>query len=183
MRSSAIASFAAGWSCSKHPLGLAASVMPRLVTDEENAASKSRLVGIRLASLVLRIRTGWSGLFGDADTAAIALAIVAIVSERLLRQELDPQLESLEVQMPVEALGCCNLSSISAASGVNRETVRRHINRLVKEGVVVREGASIRLTPGFTQKQEVIDLVRAQLEEVRRTADELLRAGVIAIAD
>lgn len=157
--------------------------MPRLITNPAIASSKSRLLGIRLTTLSLRLRAGWSDLFGDADTAAIGLAIVAIVSERLLREQLSAELQSLDVEMPINALGSCNISSIASASGLNRETVRRHVNRLIQQGVVVREGPSIRLAPGFTQKEEVLQLVRAQLEELRRAADELLRAGVLAVVE
>ena len=157
------------------------SDMPRLITHAANSDSKSRLVGIRLATLTLRLRGSWSRLFGDADTAAIALAIVAIVSERLLREQLDPKLQSLRVPLPNDSLGTCNISSIASATGLNRETARRKINQLVRDGMVVRDGAVIRLAPGFTQQQAVIDMIKIQLRELRRTANDLLREGVFII--
>lgn len=86
------------------------------------AEAKNRLVGIRLAMLTLRMRDNWIRLFGDHQTALIALAIIVIMSERLLRSQLDPELESLVVPMPSEDLAKCNLSSIAAATGLNRET-------------------------------------------------------------
>lgn len=152
-----------------------ATKMVRLVTHSANASFKSRLVGIRFATLTLRLRQNWTQLFGDADTAAIALAIVFLGSERLLRDELDPQLKSLAVPIPVEALASCNISSIASATGFNRETARRKVNQLVQIGMVVREGSQIRLAPGFTQQQAVMDLIRSQLDELRRTANDLLR--------
>ena len=155
--------------------------MARLVTNEANARSKSRLVGIRLATLTLRLRGSWSQLFGDADTAAIALAIVAIVSERLLREQLAREQESLTVAMPDAALGACNISSIAAATGMNRETTRRKVNQLTRDGLLIRDGAAIRLAPGFTQQREVIEMINTQLDELRRTANDLLRVGAITI--
>lgn len=157
--------------------------MPQLVTDAENATSKSRLVGIRLAALSLRLRENWARLFGDADTAAIALAIVVIISERLMRVELDAELESLSVPMPTEALARCNISSIAAATGFNRETTRRKVDQLVKAGMVIKERSIIRLAPGFTQQEIAIEVVKAQLDEVRRAANDLLRLGVISVAE
>ena len=149
--------------------------MPRLVTHAANANSKSRLAGIRLAILTLRLRASWSELFGDAETAAIALAIVATSAEKLLRDSLEAELESLETPMPVEALANCNISSIATATGFNRETVRRRVNQLIRSGLIIRDGTAIRLAPGFTQQQPVIRLIRAQLDELRRTTNDLLR--------
>jgi hypothetical protein len=157
--------------------------MNQIVTDEAKARSKSRLIGIRLATLTLRLRSGWTDLFGDADTAAIALAIVAIGAERLLRQDLDSALQSVAVPMPTEAFGSCNISSIATATGLNRETTRRKVNHLVGTGMLTRDGARIRLAPGFTQQHAVMDLIRAQLEELRRTSNELIREGVIIVGD
>lgn len=157
--------------------------MVRLVTNPENASASSRLVGIRLATLTLRMRSNWIQLFGDADTAAIALAIVAITSERLLRDELNPTLKNLAVPMPIEDFGSCNISSIATASGFNRETARRKVERLVQNGMVVREGAAIRLAPGFTQQPGVLNWVTTQLDELRKVTNELLREGVIELED
>ena len=155
--------------------------MPRLVTERAKTSSKSRLVGIRLAMLTLRFRENWRQLFGDVDTAAIALAIVAIGAERLMRSGLDSELETLTVPMPVDAFAGCNISSIAAATGFNRETTRRKIDQLVQSGMVVREGPAIRLASGFTQQEVVIDMVTAQLNELRKAANDLLRVGALAV--
>jgi DNA-binding IclR family transcriptional regulator len=87
------------------------------------------------------------------------------------------------VQLPVEAFGICNVSSIAKATGLNRETARRKVDKLVRRGMVVRDGARITLTPGFTQQPAAIEMVRVQLEAVRMAANELLREGVITIVE
>jgi hypothetical protein len=155
--------------------------MPRLTTNNDFADAKSRLVGIRLASLTLRLRGSWTELFGSSDAAAIALAIVAIGSERMLRETLDPELESLAVQMPADAFGVCNISSISKATGINRETTRRKVDELVGRGVVVRNGPIITLAPGFSQQPAAIEMVRMQLDALRMATNDLIREGVIEV--
>ncbi len=105
--------------------------MLQLVTDTQTAEAKSRIIGIQLALLTLRLRNNWSEWFGDPDTAAIVLAVVAIKSERLVRSELDTDLETLAMPMPPVALASCNISSIAAATGLNRETTRRKVENLV----------------------------------------------------
>ena len=156
--------------------------MVRLSTPAEKAAAKSRLVGIRLAVLTLRLRENWQRLFGDQDSMLIALAIVAIVSERLLRTELDPEFESLEKPMPLDELSPCNINSIASATGLNRETARRKVNLLVESGMLVKDGGAISLAPGFTQQALACDVVQGQLDEIRRAVNDLIRIGAIQVA-
>ena len=134
-----------------------------LVTDPDEAFRKSRLVGIKMALLSLRLRDNWARLFGDAEAAAICLAIVATVAERLLRVDLDVDLKSLSRSMPTEALTGCNISSIAVATGLNRETTRRKVDRLIAEGMVVRDRGTILLAPGFTQQEIASSIVHEQL--------------------
>jgi predicted transcriptional regulator len=136
-----------------------------------------------LAALTLRLRANWIKLFGDADTAAIALAIVAITADRLLREELEPGLENLAVPLPTDALASCNISSIAIASGFNRETARRKVDQLVDAGFLLREGGKIRLSQSLTQRAEAIAMVRQQVEDIRKAANDLLREGVLAIEE
>lgn len=156
--------------------------MVRLNTPAEKVAAKSRVIGIRLAVLTLRMRENWRRLFGDDDAALIGLAIVAIVSERLLRTELAPELESLEIPMPLEALSSCNINSIAAATGLNRETARRKVKRLVARGLLVKEGGAVRLAAGFTQQGSACDVVRSQLDELRRAINDLIRFEAMSVS-
>lgn len=156
--------------------------MVRLTTEAEKAAAKARPVGIRLAVLTLRMRENWQRLFGDGDATLIALAIVAIVSERLLRTELDPEYESLDKPMPITDLSRCNINSIASATGLNRETARRKVNELVKSGLLVKDGRAISLAPGFTQQALAIETVQAQLDEIRRVVNDLIRVGAMDVA-
>jgi predicted transcriptional regulator len=155
--------------------------MARLATDTETADARSRLIGIRLAALTLRLRGSWTELFGSSDTAAIALAIVAISAERMLRDKLEPELQTLATPMPSAAFGACNISAIAKATGLNRETARRKVDELVRSGLIIRTGSSITLAPGYTQQPAVIDMVKLQLEVLRMATNELIREGVFTM--
>lgn len=154
--------------------------MKHFVAAPEDVVGKSRLIGIRFAMLTLRLMENWRRIFHDNDTALIALAIAVIMSERLMRTEVEPELETLAVPMPLETLAKCNISSVAAATGLNRETVRRRVNHLISMGMVVKENGAIRLAPGFTQQESVLDVVQQQFDEWRRTTTDLLRFGVVA---
>lgn len=154
--------------------------MARLLTDACKAEANSRLVVLRLATLILRMRAGWAELFGDLDTAAIAMAVASIHADRLLRDEnLSPEVRSLEKPLPEHMYGRCNIASVAVAAGLNRETARRKISKLVDAGILVREGSDVRLSAHLAQRGDLIKLVRAQVDHVRKTADELMRDGVI----
>lgn len=154
--------------------------MTEFKTSPKAIVAKNRLVGIRLAMLTLRMMENWRRLFRDSDSAMIALAIAVIMAERLMRSELDPDLESLTVPMPLEALSKCNISSVASATGLNRETVRRKVNRLVEIGMVVKEDGGIRLAPGFTQQALAQDVVQRQFDEWRRATADFLRFGLVS---
>ena len=158
--------------------------MGRLVTNVPRAQDHSRLVVLRLAALSLRLRHNWTTFFEDNDTAAIALAIASINADRLLREEdLSPELRTLATPMPDELYGGCNIASIATAAGLNRETTRRKILKLEAAGIVQREGPNVRLAAGLSQREDLISLVRAPLDAVRRIADELMRDGVVVFED
>lgn len=152
-----------------------------LVADPKQVSLNSRIVGIRMTLLSLRMADNWSRLFGDPQAARIALAIIGTVAERLTRIELEDDLRSLSQPISNSQLTQCNISAISATTGLNRETARRKIQRLIQDGLIVREGNSIRLTPGFTQQDDVRSTVADQLEEVRRTVNSYLQIGVLRV--
>jgi hypothetical protein len=141
---------------------------------------ESRPAGIRLVLLALRMMEHWRNAAGDYNAAMILLAIVGVSSEKLTRAELAPDLRTLDEPLEDEVLTPCNISSIAAATGFNRETTRRYVNRLVAQGVLVRStSGSIRLVDGFIQRRETAELLAVQLEAFTRTANELVRLGVL----
>ena len=151
-----------------------------LAVDARAASEKSRLVALRMSILMLRLIESWRQRFKDYDSAMILLAIGAIVGERLTRTPLEPDLQDLARPIPKELLTPCNINSIAAATGINRETARRKVNKLIAAGLVERApDGSIGFSPGFTQRQEPAAILRSQLETTIRTVNDLLRDGVL----
>lgn len=153
-----------------------------LVVDEAEARAQSRLTAIRLTLLTLRCMENWRRDLYDYDEAMIVIAVVAITSERLTRAELDPALADLAVAFPRDELTRCNVASIAAATGLNRETARRRVNRLVERGRLVRgEDGTIAFPPGRLQDPATLALVRRQLDTIVRTVNDLCRDGVLTM--
>lgn len=147
------------------------------------ARSKNRLVATRLTLLTLRYMENWSRIADDYDEAMIAVAVAAITTERLIRKELTAEQMNLSYSLPPALYAKCSVQGVAHATGLNRETARRKINNLVERGLLVRTGtSSIMFRDGFPQQKMVAELIDDQLEAFRRTADALVRDGVLDVS-
>ena len=160
--------------------------MPLLVNPTATA-TKSRVALIHLLNLNLRLMEAWRSaqvkLFGaalDIESTMILMAIVAIGADKLVRTGDLKEFEDLSVPMDFRLLGKCNLSSVAATTGLNREMVRRKVGVLEKKGIVVREsGGSVRMAAGILQQPEVRESVNKQLRSIAATVDRLQKSDLL----
>lgn len=145
-------------------------------------AVQSRVTFLRLVGMQLRLIELWRDAAGGHQQALVQMAIAVILGDRAVSGVTEPHLLSLANPMPNNRMGKCNLSSIAAATGLNRETVRRIVNRLIAEGPLVRSrNGAINFAPGWSQGPETESLSQMQLDEFSRTANLLLRDGVLSL--
>jgi hypothetical protein len=149
----------------------------KLLINDKEKDDQSRVTFIRLVSLQLRLIELWTESSGGFQEALVQLAISAIIGDRFTRGAPEMGLRNMLNPVPPALFKTrCNLSSIAAGSGLNRETVRRIVNRLIKEGRLIRlADNSINFAPGRAQSSMVQRLGQQQLEEFCRTANLLLR--------
>ena len=154
--------------------------------DDEALGTKSRLVHIALLNLNLRFMENWrSGQIGagrsplDYESLMILMAIIVIGAEKVLRSELEPDLQSLTQQLPTSNVGRVNLSSIAAATAINRETVRRKVHSLHEAGLVWRDKDGIRTVPGAIPHDVIRRVIGAQVDALTRMVNQLTRLGVL----
>ena len=150
-----------------------------LTVNADQMDAKSRIVALRLVHLTLRCMENWKHDVDDYDRAMILVAVGAITAERLRRGESSPAQATLGNPLPSNEIAKCNVSSIAAATGLNRETTRRKVDGLIQLGLLTRVDGSITFAPGVVQEQSTQDLVRRQLDDIVRTGNELLRDGVL----
>jgi hypothetical protein len=155
-----------------------------LIVDDRMAEARSRLVSIRLTMLTLRCMENWRTGIDDCEKALILVAVMAISGERFTRgEELEEELKSLRNPVPAERLPPCNISSIAAATGLNRETARRKVIELAEAGILDRSASGmISFKAGFLETESMAELVRKQLEAVVRVVNDLVREGPVKIA-
>lgn len=155
----------------------------KLVAPNEMRTAQSRVTYVRLMSMQLRLSELWREAAGGHQEALVQMAVGAITGDRVTRGVGETSLRNIENPMPVDLMSKCNLSSIAAGTGLNRETVRRIVNRLVTEGPLVRStNGTINFAPGWTQGAETHRLGQQQLDEFCRTANLLLRDGVLSVS-
>lgn len=157
-----------------------------LSVDNEALETKSRLAHLALLNLNLRFMENWRSAqlsstraVLDYESLMILMAIIVISAEKVLRSELQPELQTLARQLPKSALGKVNLSSIAAATGINRETVRRKVNNLHKAGWVARDRDGIRTVQGVIPYYVIRNVIGAQLEALTRVANQLTQIGAL----
>jgi hypothetical protein len=152
----------------------------QLIIDEDRAAASSRMTAIRAAMMLMRSMELWRRDRLDPQNVLIILAVISITSERLMRAPLDPKYHALSNYLPLEQLQDCNVASIAAATGLNRETVRRRVQDLIDSGSLIRtDSGAIALPPDKVNEESALELVRRQLEAVTRFANDSLRDGVL----
>jgi hypothetical protein len=152
----------------------------QLIIDEDQAAANSRLTAIRAATMLMRSMELWRRNRLDPENVLIILAVISITSEKLVRGPLDPKYHDLSTYLPLEQLQGCNVASVAAATGLNRETVRRRVRDLIGAGSLIRtEAGEIALPPEKVNEDSALELVRRQLEAVTRFANDSLRDGVL----
>jgi hypothetical protein len=158
--------------------------------DRKTAEAKSRLVHVSLLALNLRLMENWRtvqialmGTVLDYETTMILMAIIVISAEKLLRAELDPELQSLAQRLPQGLISRVNFSSIAAATAINRETVRRKVNDLQDAGLVERDKHGIRIAHGKIQVGVIQEIIEAQLDAIARTANQLSKFGVLSMSE
>ena len=155
----------------------------QLTIDPKASAAMSRLTAIRLALLTSRAMENWREGVGDNDSAMILLAVVAITGERLTRTELPESLCSVATPLPTGYAAGCNISSIAAATGLNRETTRRKVSALIDRGFLARSQEGEICFPAARQQDPAtLDFLRKQLEAVTRFANDAIRDGVLKAA-
>jgi hypothetical protein len=148
---------------------------------KREAAARSRPAGLRLALMTLRLLENWRSHLGlDHDSALIILATAAITMEKFTRLDFDAGHRDVRNPMPPELLTKCNVSSIAAATGMNRETARRKVQSLLSEGMLVTDDkGSIRLSPDYTRALQTDEMMSSQLQTLVQTANGLLKDDIL----
>ena len=151
-----------------------------LIIDEAKVEGSSRPIGLRFCLMTLRLLEQWRAHLGiDLDSALIVMATAAITMEKYTRSEFEPAQRDIRTAMASSQLTKCNVRSIAAATGLNRETARRKVKALVDAGILLNEDGAFRLSAEYTRSVQTSDMLSRLLETLVQSANELQRVGVL----
>lgn len=161
--------------------------MSKITVDQSVADAKSRLALLTLLRFNLRLMENWRVLqlrawdrTLDYEATMILVAVVVVRGELLLAEQLEPEFETLANELPRSRLRKCTVSSIAAATSLNRETVRRRVRQLEESGLLCRsEDGSVQMGPKVLQDPVMRESVQAQLFALSRAVNDLLETGVL----
>jgi hypothetical protein len=144
----------------------------------------SRLFTMALGRYVQQVCRLYRDLAGgDLDLAIIASAASLAPVENAMRSAAFRQeFANLETVIGEARQRGCNVLSIAAATGLPRETVRRKMARLVKDGFLVRRGPSdYILQPGLIQSQPYRQMLNEAEAETLRFVNVCLDQGIFDV--
>lgn len=116
------------------------------------------------------------------DATLIVLATLAVTMEKMTRAEFQADVRDINCTIPPDQLTRCNISSLAAATGMNRETVRRKVAELVSAGVLIKDArAGYRVSPAYTRAVPTSEMLSAQLQTLINSANDLIRHGIVEL--
>src|SRR3569623_1986424 len=100
--------------------------------------------------------------------------------QKLMRERNVPPEFSATAVLPREWVVPMSRSAIAAVTGLPCETVRRHVLHLIEKGLFVEDPrGGVTIVPGAIQDRGFEPLLAPLLTAFARTAEALLRAGVL----
>jgi predicted transcriptional regulator len=126
------------------------------------------------------------GLYsGDLDLATVSETVgLASVEADARRPEFIEKFGDFRAVIGIEGQRPINALTISQATGIPRETVRRKLKLLVERGVIVEKtrGGYV-FKPGFIQKPENLDLVERGMRDALQFMNDCVKLGLVRWVD
>jgi hypothetical protein len=102
--------------------------------------------------------------------------------QKLMRERSVPAEYVATAVLPREWVVPMSRNAIAAATGLPRETVRRHVGHLIEQALLIEDPrGGVTIVPGAIQDRGYEPLLEKLLTEFARTSEALLRTGVIEV--
>lgn len=98
----------------------------------------------------------------------VFLTVCSASIDRIMR---DPQLRAMygdSQPLPADQLSFVSARAVCAATGLNRETVRRSVNSLVERGWLLRTSRGYAISPETLSKEENVRFFGASFDSIRQ---------------
>ena len=139
-----------------------------------------------LLSFLHRADRDRRGLYsGDLDLAAVAETVGLVTIESETRKpEFREKYGDYQTRLGLEGQRGVNALTISEATGIPRETVRRKLKLLLERGVIVEKtrGAYV-FRPGHVQQRETQDIVEHGMRDTLQFMNDCVKLGMVRWVD
>ena len=126
------------------------------------------------------------GLYsGDLDLAAVGETVgLAAIEHEARKVDFIEKFGNFENRIGTEGQRPVNALTISQATGIPRETVRRKLKLLLERGVIVEKtrGGYV-MKPGYIQTPENMDIVDRGMRDTLQFMNECVKLGLVRWVD
>lgn len=126
------------------------------------------------------------GLYsGDLDLAAVGETVgLAAIEHEARKADFIDKFGNFENRIGTEGQRPVNALTISQATGIPRETVRRKLKLLLERGVIVEKtrGGYV-MKPGFIQTPENLDIIDRGMRDTLVFMNECVKLGLVRWID
>jgi len=159
------------------------AVSDRVATVPEQLFSHWRVAMFALTNLFLSMHRNFTGHEGSSPTVVLIYCTVSVGNiQKLMRQRSVPGEYTSIATLPRDLIIPMSRSAIAAATGLPRETVRRHVTQMIEANMLVEDPrGGVTVVPGAIQSRGLEPLLEPLITEFARTAEVLLRADVIEV--
>lgn len=155
----------------------------RVVTNPAKIDENWRVAVCSLMNLYLTMQRTMAASTPGGPTELLIYATVAVANvQRLMRERNIPKHLMGTDPVPREWVVPISRNAVATASGLPRETVRRHVARMIEAGLLVDDPrGGVSLPSGVIQQRNLEPFLEGMLTNFARSVDELLRIGVIQV--
>jgi hypothetical protein len=159
------------------------AVSDRVATVPDRLLDQWRVAMFALTNLFLAMHRSFTGHEGSSPTVVLIYCTVSVGNiQKLMRQRSVPAEWTATATLPREMVIPMSRSAIAAATGLPRETVRRHVAQMIESGMLVEDPrGGVTVTPGAIPARGLETLLDPLITEFARTAETLLRADVLEV--
>jgi hypothetical protein len=155
----------------------------RIVTNPAKMRDNWRVAVTSLLNLFLTMHRTLAAATPVGPTELLIYSTVSVANvQKLMRERTIPERFAGTEILPREWVVPISRNAIATASGLPRETVRRHVARMIETGLLIEDvRGGVTLPVGVIQDRELEPFLEGMLTNFARGAEELLRIGVIRI--
>lgn len=155
----------------------------RVATVPDRMAAHWRLGMFPLINLFLSMHRTLSEHQNMSPSVLLIYCTVSIGNiQKLMRERNVPAEFATTAVLPREWVVPMSRSAIAAATGLPRETVRRHVAQMIERDLLIEDQrGGVTIVPGAIQDLGMEPLLETLVTEFARTTEALLRAGVIEV--